>query len=354
MKISVIMPIFNCEKYLTSAINSVFSAGVSDIEIIAIDDASTDSSAELLRSLAASDGRIKAAFNSGNLGVAATRNLALSLARGEFIAFCDADDLVPAGAYSALLRASNGVDLVIGAHADLDDSGNCINTGLAKGSQSSLFAAVFSVACLWTKLIRKSFIIDNALAFDPRMKIGEDVVFLAELTVRSPRYRLINRTVYYHCQHDRAVPSLNHIYTLSALSYHILCRRRLLEICRDVPDASGFVFRHFTPFITDMLDKFVGRDDREEAFLLFKEHILSYGEPEDKSLFLSMLGVPYDTFAEMTAAEYFRLKSLISPRERVYLEFRSGRIGFRFIVKYFIAWLKYKCERLKRIKKSNG
>ena len=345
MKISVIMPIFNCERYLETAINSVLAGGVSDIEIIAVDDASTDSSPELLRALSERETRIKSVFNSRNLGVAASRNLALSLAKGEFVAFCDADDIVPDGAYAAMLAASHEVDLVIGAHADRYDSGEERPAVLGRDDSSSLFSAVFSVACLWTKLIRKSFISNNALAFDPTMKIGEDVVFLAELTVAAPRYRVIGSTVYCHCHHDSGLPSLNHTYTLDAFAYHLLCRTRLLEICRNIPGSHDFVFSRFTPFIVDMLDKFEGREDRDPAFLMFKEHILSYGTPYDKTLFLSLLGVQYEDFASLTAAEYFRRKNLLTPRERVLLEFKSGRIGFRFIVKYFKAWLGYKAGR---------
>jgi len=89
--ISVIMPVFNAEPYLRAAIQSVLAQTFRDFELIIIDDASADGSLKIARSIR--DERIVILENAENLGAAKTKNRALEIARGEYIAFLDADDI---------------------------------------------------------------------------------------------------------------------------------------------------------------------------------------------------------------------------------------------------------------------
>ena len=90
-KISVIMPVYNAEKYLREAIDSILAQTFTDFEFIIIDDGSTDSSPEIVRSYA--DERIRFYQNEHNMGVSATLNRGLELAKGEYIARMDSDDI---------------------------------------------------------------------------------------------------------------------------------------------------------------------------------------------------------------------------------------------------------------------
>lgn len=90
-KISVVMPVYNAEKYLREAIDSILNQTYGDFEFIIIDDGSTDSSPEIVRSY--SDPRIRFYINEHNMGVAETLNLGLELASGEYIARMDSDDI---------------------------------------------------------------------------------------------------------------------------------------------------------------------------------------------------------------------------------------------------------------------
>ena len=91
--ISVIMPLYNAERFVGESIENVLRQTVGDFELIVIDDASTDASAEIARAYAAKDDRIVLMHNELNSGAARTRNRALDAARGKFITFMDADDL---------------------------------------------------------------------------------------------------------------------------------------------------------------------------------------------------------------------------------------------------------------------
>ena len=93
-KISVIIPCFNVEIYLSHCLNSVLSQSISDIELICIDDGSTDATYFKLLDLSSQDSRIKV-FKQQNFGVAYARNRGINIAKGEFLAFMDPDDFYP-------------------------------------------------------------------------------------------------------------------------------------------------------------------------------------------------------------------------------------------------------------------
>ena len=91
--VSVIIPVYNAERYLEQTVRSVQAQTFSNLEVLLVDDCSTDSSREIMCQLALNDSRIQVYFNEQNLGVAATRNFAIEKSRGAYLAFLDADDL---------------------------------------------------------------------------------------------------------------------------------------------------------------------------------------------------------------------------------------------------------------------
>ncbi len=91
--VSVIMPSYNAEKYIAEAIKSVLAQTYSNWELLILDDGSTDRTAEIVQAFEAADRRISLRRNPGNMGVARTRNRGLDLAKGEWIALLDSDDI---------------------------------------------------------------------------------------------------------------------------------------------------------------------------------------------------------------------------------------------------------------------
>ena len=92
VKVSIIIPVYNVEEYLRQALDSVIHQTLKDIEIICVDDRSTDNSFEILKEYASKDGRIKILQTDKNSGPGVARNLGLNLANGEYIMFLDPDD----------------------------------------------------------------------------------------------------------------------------------------------------------------------------------------------------------------------------------------------------------------------
>lgn len=94
IKVSVIIPVYNVEQYLRKCLDSVLNQSLKDIEIICIDDCSTDSSREILQEYASKDNRISLSYNEKNMGQAYARNIGINVACGKYIRFVDADDFI--------------------------------------------------------------------------------------------------------------------------------------------------------------------------------------------------------------------------------------------------------------------
>ncbi len=348
VKISVIMPVYNCERYLESALRSVLSQSVTDLELIAVDDHSTDASRDILRRYAEEDPRIRLILHEKNSGVAAARNCALDAAQGEYVAFCDADDLVPEGAYEALLKTIREQDIAIGSFDDVyyEDAefvyaNHC---EITKGARKSCFLSLFSVCCLWTKLIRTDFIRAHQLRFDESMTIGEDVVFLANVATCEPRYAITDTSVYWHNHYLHSdYRSLTNQYTLAAYEKHIECRQKLLQICRDIPECRDYVYLTFSADTVYYMHLLGSREEKNRAFDLFTDYIKGYDYENKPLYFKAQTGVPFETFLRMDADAFFAYAP--DPRERVATEFDLGLIGFRWILRYFKGWLRFKFGR---------
>ena len=122
--LSVVVPVYNVGHYLEECLDSLLGQSLVELEVIAVDDGSTDGSAAILRKRAASDRRLRV-LTQANAGQGAARNRAVAEARGEFVTFCDGDDRVPTDAYAYLvetLRAS-GSDFAVGRARRFDSTG---------------------------------------------------------------------------------------------------------------------------------------------------------------------------------------------------------------------------------------
>lgn len=113
--VSIIVPVYNTEKYVSECLNSLIQQSYAHIEIIAVDDGSTDNSLKILNDISAKDSRLKV-FSQPNQGVSAARNLALSKATGEYIMFVDADDWIDLSTIEECLQAIGDGDVCFFAY----------------------------------------------------------------------------------------------------------------------------------------------------------------------------------------------------------------------------------------------
>ena len=348
-KISVIVPVYNCKKYLAKCLDSLINQTLTDIEIICVDDGSTDNSYGILQKYAENDDRIKL-YQQKNQGVAIARNTALQYATGEWLAFCDGDDTVPLNAYEKLYALTKNCDVVVGDFYDIDDYGVQDKALKKPAKQMSTFAMLFKVPCIWTKLIRRSFIEENNLFFE-EVTLGEDVIFLAHVAALQPKCQWISDAVYYHWNHNKETEkSLNHQYDYAHFQMHIYCRDELLRICyqeNGMQEAYYYIYHNMLGFLLNYLFRIQDYTEKEKAFHLFRAHLMNYNWENELKRFECIVGIPYTEFKNISAIQYFTTTKLLNHEEMVLKGYEAGLMGFRYILKYIKAWTEYKIHRLK-------
>lgn len=209
--ISVIIPVYNNEKYLCDCIESILAQTYRNIQIIAIDDGSTDKSGEILDQYAKKDNRVEV-HHIQNSGVSTARNIGLKHALGEYITFVDSDDTVALDMYEVLLNQfyMNDVDIVHSGYEKIRLDGtskpvlgtnekycfDCVE-GLLHFIKGDLFTGA-----LWNKIYKRS-ILEN-LSFDANIKINEDVLFNFYAFKKAKSTVLIDKPLYRYYERDNA------------------------------------------------------------------------------------------------------------------------------------------------------
>lgn len=125
MKISIILPIYNVEEYLTRCLDSLLGQTLQDIEIICVNDASPDNCSQILKQYSSSDPRVRVITHNKNAGAGTARQSGLNIATGEYVGFVDPDDYVEPDFFETLykLAIQSGADIVKGAVQEIDLQG---------------------------------------------------------------------------------------------------------------------------------------------------------------------------------------------------------------------------------------
>ncbi len=182
-KISIIIPVYNTEKYLERCLNSVVNQTLKDIEIICVDDCSTDSSKLIIEKYASQYNNILPIYLKENGGVANARNKAIKSSNGEFIGFVDSDDYVDLQYYEELYKYSKDYDVVRGIRVI-----NLTNSH-----------AKNPYGCIIPSIIRRQLLIENNLFFPTKMKVGEDSTFKRWLYLKTNKiFECPDNGIYYH------------------------------------------------------------------------------------------------------------------------------------------------------------
>lgn len=180
--ISIIIPVYNCEKYIERCVDSILKQSFSDFELIIVNDGSTDKTEEICTDLAKTDSRIKL-YSKENGGVSAARNFGLKKAAGDYISFMDGDDYVPENYLSALVSAVEDADISVCDICCIKD-GKETNRFTCKKKRLSNTEAIELLLSRkeinsgpYGKLFSKAIL--KNIRF-PMMKVYEDILFVLE------------------------------------------------------------------------------------------------------------------------------------------------------------------------------
>ena len=189
MKYSVIIPVYNVEKYIDRCLKSIISQYYDDLEIIVIDNGSTDSSGSICDTYASEYSNISV-YHIENHGVSAARNFGLAKAQGEFICFVDADDYLVGNLFSNMEnQLDSGLDLLVFSYYNSLEKNLSETTRSAKilpiegKKDRNQFIALFTglflsdmMYTVWNKIYRREFLEEHRIMFE-QYELGEDVRF---------------------------------------------------------------------------------------------------------------------------------------------------------------------------------
>ena len=203
-KISVIVPVYNVENYIGRCIDSLVNQTLRDIEVVIVNDGSTDDSQKVIDEYVRKyPDKIKA-YTIKNSGAANARNYALDKATGEYIGFVDSDDYVAKDMYEKLYNKAieDNADIVnCGYYRETEtrcvEKETVYNPEFGNSVFENPYLIVDSVPYIWNKIFKRKIIEDNKIRF-PNLKIYEDLVFTYELFVEANKISKVFEPLYFY------------------------------------------------------------------------------------------------------------------------------------------------------------
>ena len=228
--VSIIIPVYNVKDYISDCINSICTQTYKNLQIIIIDDGSTDGSSEICRSLAENDKRILYIHQDNN-GVSSARNIGLDNAKGKYICFADGDDLLLPNCVEALIeKASDDNSLIISRYQKIDEKKTVIcksieypeekiNNTDAMDNLLELDSKFGYQGFLWNKLFMNEIIQKNKLRFTKGIIYNEDRLFVFQYLMTGCDAVFIQTVTYqYRIRSESAMGNINIAFSLKQLT----------------------------------------------------------------------------------------------------------------------------------------
>lgn len=206
-KLSVIIPIYNVEKYIPQCLDSILNQAFKDFEIICVNDGSSDNSLSVLQSYKAKDDRI-IIIDKKNEGSGIARNAGLSIAKGDYIYFIDGDDWVEENVFDKIIAKADELNtdiLIFGGlsyYEGKGKKGGYSADKLPKKYLNKVFSAkdikkdIFKFpSTAWTKLYKRDFLIKNNIKFQD-IKVGQDQLPFFHSMIKAERIALLPENIY--------------------------------------------------------------------------------------------------------------------------------------------------------------
>lgn len=228
MKVSVIISAYNIENYIERCLLSIVNQTLKDIEVIVVNDGSTDKTLEIIKNTQDKYNTIKV-VNQKNKGLIEARKAGLKVAKGEYILFVDGDDWLELNALELLYNnaTNNEADIVIyNAFLSYDDKKeefNVINDNSLdkKDYIKNLFLGKV-LPCIWSKFIKLEFIKVNNIKFPSDISFAEDLATSASLFMNNPKVSILRENLYNYYQRNDSITNKKNVKVLEvnkALSF---------------------------------------------------------------------------------------------------------------------------------------
>lgn len=278
-KVSIIVPAYNVDKYIAKCLNSIILQTYQNIEIIAIDDGSTDKTAIILDDYRRKDNRM-IVIHKENAGVSEARNSGIEISNGDYIVFVDADDFLDSKYVEYMLSLANisGSDFCMSKRC-FTKVGECqsVKDDVKKLSPDKATALLLSpeviVGC-WNKMFKRDFLIKNNLRFSSSLFYGEGLHFITRAAELANCVIVGERKVYYYRRNNElsATTQFNIEKIINGEKALKIIRE---EIINDSPEINIMWKLHMCMFCLGALTK-VQANNCKKAYRKEYEHWLSY------------------------------------------------------------------------------
>lgn len=214
MKVSVIIAAYNIQNYINRCLDSIIKQTLTEIEIIIVNDGSTDDTLKVISTFANEDTRIKV-INKRNEGLIEARKSGFKIANGEFILFVDGDDWLEVRCLEILYKnaKNNKSDIVLyNAFYSYEDKKHPFDTfrinNIKKDIITELFIGNISPV-IWAKFIRREFINSNNIEFPNGISYAEDLALVSNLFMNCPKISLSHERLYNYYQRNDSITKIS-------------------------------------------------------------------------------------------------------------------------------------------------
>ena len=200
--VSIIVPMYNSEKYIVRCIDSLLEQSYENIEIIVVDDGSSDNGVDIIKKY--SDNRINI-YQKKNEGVSATRNFGIEKSNGDFLLFVDSDDYVSKDIVEIMVDKIKNINSMVFCNNDEIWSNRVEKRILFTGDNVQLdktnvlrVIASGKAGLVCSKLVSNRVIKENNIMFDKNLKVGEDQLFFLKVAQYTKEFKYVNKSLYFY------------------------------------------------------------------------------------------------------------------------------------------------------------
>lgn len=297
--VSIVVPIYNAENYIERCINSIINQNYKNIEIILVNDGSTDNSLKICETFALNDKRI-IIISQKNMGVSTARNAGINVAKGDYISFVDSDDTIENNYIQELVDNSNSgkADVVICGYNDIYTNNKKIENKLSddiklNGKISDDYAILKKyLKYPFLKIYKMNLLKENNINFPIHFTDAEDQVFNFKIFSLAKNYNFVNESLYNYCHANSN--SLSKQYTIRSFNSNLkklqyektfLEKNRIYNKEKFLNDSAFWLMNKYV-VVTDISDNYVNFKSRVdkikllmykcERFRSFKRYIALY------------------------------------------------------------------------------
>jgi glycosyltransferase involved in cell wall biosynthesis len=301
LKLSVIIPVYNTQKYLIQCLNSVLGQSFTDIEIILVNDGSTDNSEAICEKFKSQDRRI-ILVNQANKGLEEARRSGLKIAKGEWIVHVDSDDWLPANALELLYEdaLSHNADIVVGKYTRVLDkyglikkqenqSSNLENKlvkqeEFMKNYYNSFFGVTGFSVSMWAKIYRKSFLdqIEIPLLGD---FLGEDLNYNVHVFPKADIIFFSSKMVYYYRFGGMTSRFAKHLMDAALRQYDL--KMKMIDLY-EKPEYNAYVLIELKNYLLSYIKQIIIYNpfSKEKAFAKVRTYLNTDAMKEVKSFYI--------------------------------------------------------------------